>query len=936
MVRVARNPGGKTAPGKRQYSKRADRQWVDDHLGETSTSLYNNLLSGYRWARDHTKFIHHAIRDMRADLPQAEQWLKAMLKAERVRSDIKNHVSSIARRFKHLPAHEQAEVNEFLADSTFDQKWGYDPGFERTRKDKNFKPDPVFAARFQKMSPGQQRVIRSVFRHGEDMHQRKKALMKALGIDTQFLKEGQLQGPYAPLKRYGSHAAVLRSPTLVAAERMLAASDTKANRERVETLKQDPKHYVVQYFPNEGEANRFADKVGKGYVTETFPRSKELERAVGPDYKTFERIIGALQADKLGKSAVEQAIYRGIENQVKEMYFHSLDERNARLSGIKRKFRAGFDRNMMRAFVDHGSAEANLIGHMEHGAEANKAFSSMMNDVTKDTAKKRKHMEAANRLAMHYSAMTNPKHTPIQDRIAAATTFWMLTTSVGYHATNATQPLMATLPKVAGDFDDYAGAFRRMMRGYNVARAVVQGGAFDPDIDVTRAPAEYRALLQELQLRQLLDVGMEENLGEFSPTQSGYKVADKTMEFASEVSHSAYQIARRVEAYNRVAAAISAYDTARKHPGKLSKRKTSALEYAVEVVQDTQGDFTHLGAPLVIKRLPKLMTQFRKYQIMMGWLYADAFKAAKFGQNKHLLSGEERYYREASRRFLVYKLMHTGIAAGALGLPLVSSIGGIVFMLTGLFEDEPPEDFDQWAKRTLGDSAPAKMLLEGPLSAIGLDMRAKLGEENIFTVLPYFDPDWGSAEGGLAALAQLRLGPSGAAISNLFRANGHFDNGNLYRGIETMSPKGLKSIMEAFRFANEGYTSSGGDVLVPPETFATWEVALSSLGFPTSGFRGMKLTRSHQFKVREYFSEKSRKLHESYRNAVKNGDSERQQRLKQEWLDLQDAKVEAQKYFDGSDAVLRRQPLSDLLRSPQAQRRRERKEQEALGVADRL
>ena len=59
---------------------------------------------------------------------------------------------------------------------------------------------------------------------------------------------------------------------------------------------------------------------------------------------------------------------------VKDLYFKSLDERNARLSGAKRLNRAGYDKNMIRSFISHAKAEARLIAQMENATDINTAL----------------------------------------------------------------------------------------------------------------------------------------------------------------------------------------------------------------------------------------------------------------------------------------------------------------------------------------------------------------------------------------------------------------------------------------------------------------------------------------------------------------------------------------------------------------------------------
>ena len=75
---------------------------------------------------------------------------------------------------------------------------------------------------------------------------------------------------------------------------------------------------------------------------------------------------------------------------------------------------------------------------------------------------------------------------------------------------------------------------------------------FQTKIDISKAPKKYQALLEELQLRQLLDVGVEQDIAEMNRSETGFAIIDKGSEAAGKFAHRLYQIARMVEAYNRV------------------------------------------------------------------------------------------------------------------------------------------------------------------------------------------------------------------------------------------------------------------------------------------------------------------------------------------------------------------------------------------------
>ena len=59
---------------------------------------------------------------------------------------------------------------------------------------------------------------------------------------------------------------------------------------------------------------------------------------------------------------------------------------------------------------------------------------------------------------------------------------------------------------------------------------------------------------------------------------------------------------------------------------RLNKMGMTASDYATAVTEDTQGNFSKLDSAMLFKALPKLTTQYRKYQVMMALLWTDAFK----------------------------------------------------------------------------------------------------------------------------------------------------------------------------------------------------------------------------------------------------------------------------------------------------------------------
>ena len=919
------------------------RDKIGDNLGTAAKRFYDDASFVAETGTGSLKFLHQFMEDNADKIPAIGKWYRAMLEAEAVRNEIRMMYETIAVRARNLDDDRLAVVNDFIGRSTFYQKWGYDPEI----KDKPVKVDPIMARGFARLTDNEKSLVMDVFAHGEKMKQRKIEVAKKLGVSGSFFTDAALEGPYAPLKRFGNFAGELKSQRLLDAEKALADKDaagpnilgdkdTKNERAKVDELKSNPDHYMISFFDTMGAARQFRDENGAGnggrfVFAEASERAPDVagDRIGNPE--VYEKVIGALKA---GDSAnMDPAAKKAFQDMVQGLYIQSLDERSARLAGTRRMNRAGYDKNMMRSFLSHARAEASLLAQMETGTDVNTAFAEAKVESAKGGE------EARSTYAMvvrHYRDTLDQKETPFQDRIAAVNSVYMLTSSVGYHVTNATQPIMVTVPRIAGDMKDYTGTWSALFKGYNIAYKIVQGSFAKQlltaptlglladnqvSIDIQKAPPEYRKLLEYLQLHQLLDVGMEEDLGEFNRFDTGYASLNTASDFVGKATHRMYQTARFVEAYNRVSSAIAAYDMAQKNPATIRRMKMTPLEYATSVVQDTQGNFSRLDAPLALKMLPKVMVQYRKYQLLMGWHYAKAFKAT-LPESKTGMSVHER---AAGKRVLRYSLAHAFLGAGVTGMPLVSSI---FWLTTFLGDEDEPDDLERWIDRNVEDKRLAGVLARGLPASLGLDLSTKLDQSKLHKIFPYLEVEAG-ADGAKDVFFQF-AGPAGTTASNFFRAAKYFESGDLFKGAEYMVPKGLRSAAESFRLATEGYSLTNRDVVVDPREMGTVSLLLNSMGLPSSEINKIKWTRGQQYELKEYFDKQSGKIRNQYIEADRNRNRDKQADLRRQWRELQQSKERVRPFFNNTRGVLERQSIVDLYRAPRRAEKRQDKNRQIL------
>lgn len=877
------------------------------------------------------------VRDNAKKLPALGKAYKAMLAFETTANAFMLKLDPIAKAAKELTQDRQNLVNDFISKSTFYQKWGYDPQI----KGKKVKVDAIMAAAFNKLTNVEQNIIKAIFMHGENTRKEMEQIAKDLNLPKEYLSVSKLEGPYAPFKRKGGFFTELKSAELVAAEQAVLDLPNKINRDKVEKLKVQEQHYVLKAFGSLSAARKY-ERERKGAYAQTSATEKEAGFDEGQriNPQTLSKIMAAIGADD--KAGLDNATRNAVQGVIEKIYAESLAENNARLSGLKRKNRAGYDENMLQSFFSHAHGQARLVAQMKHGKEINAELANAREQNKKNS---RDTQEVYNLFATHYQRYVNPATGPmvaLSDRIASFNTVTTLTSSVGYHVTNAMQPIISQ-QKMASDFNDYSGAVAAQVKAYKVAKDVIDGtvanavknigrqaattttvGLFDfknlVELDVSKAPPHLRELLEGLQLQQLLDQGIEQDLNFESTLDTGYGFIDGASDKFKNISDRLYQTARYVEAYNRVSVAVAAFEMANKNRSKLAKMKMTAQEYATAVVEDTQGNFSRLDSALMFKALPKLMTQYRKYQVMMMWLWAGAFKKAFFGADV----GEKL----VGARMLGYSAAHTALLSGARGLPFLGTSAMLLPMFLGVDEEEkdPKFDLERYIRTEVfpDDQRMADLFSRGVPSFFGVDMSQKLTQADIFSPFPYSEFE-ATDDGAKSYVLEVLLGPTSSQIGRGARMIKYAQNGDYLKSIEAIVPKGVRTMMESYRLGTEGYTLNNGDKILDPREFDLTSLMVNALGLPATDVSRVKWTRGQQYEITQYFTKESGKISSAYIEATRDRDRAAQKKLRKEWMDLQRAKDRIRPFFNNAPGTLNRLPLTDLLKKPLGQRKRENK-----------
>jgi hypothetical protein len=934
-----------------------------DQVREAGTIIANNFGS-----------LSNMVRRMEKQFPAIKKWHDVIVDIAEARTIREQVADDILQRAGQLNNDTRNTVNAFIFDSTWNQKWAYDPGFERTYAvDKDWDAkfpsrrfsvedrakvksafeagkeevkltdqpktvDPEYKRRLDaiaKATPNAAKLIKDIFKSGHQNREDMRAIMRKLKLNDSILRVTQLEGPYAPLRRFGNYMAEVKSKRVLELEALLenakkdyattedAKTDKakeerkglKAMREELDGLLRDGDHYSLTFHDTVGLAKRTEREL---MATKKYAASYSGERIDAPynnqsmPQDVLQRVLGEIKTQQLTGGATEQ-IRGQLEQMVKDMYQRTTEDHMARQSMKPRKYRFGADPDMLRAFGAQARADAIFLSHMEHGSDLTEATSEMYQKAR--ASDNERIVSATNTALAHQRAMATYEETPFQDTVKSTLSIWQLALNPAYHVQNATQTFMKSLPMIASEFAgkpgaswsaDYAQAWKLVQDGYKDWKTFVEKGEIKFDKIKDKG---LREMMQHAARRNLIDVGLVDDFQQFDQFQTGFDSIDAGIRYAGRAAHKVRQMSRHVERMNRVSAASAAYKMAMAK----GENQADAEMFAIRVLEQTQGDNSRLDAPLIIKKMPKILTIYKRYQLMVAALYVKAFHDA--------FKGESQEIRAVGRRMLGLQLMHAFAMGGVMGLPLIN-LAKIVLPMIFAGDDEP--DDEDWLDRQLGDAGVPKWIMKGALhELLGLDTGAKLGDQNVFSILPYTELKM--TKQGAADVAVGLLGPVGTEAMRWADGVARIKEGDFEAGVVKMLPRGASNAITSWQMAHEGIKVRNGDVLVRPEDISTIQTMLAGLGLPSAQINDFRWVQSQQIKINKFYIEAERQLRKDYIDASKDGGDTTG--IISQWENLQAAKVTMRPYFNDEPTALKSKPLRLLFESTKKQAEREAESQ---------
>lgn len=471
---------------------------------------------------------------------------------------------------------------------------------------------------------------------------------------------------------------------------------------------------------------------------------REIMNATG---QKLMKSIDGFSKDAATQTAIERAMQRAI--------FEAQSTTRIQQRRLRRKGVRGFDKTTARNMADYNISASNFIAKRRAGPTIRDNMTRAEKDQrqwreTRDTDQALRATEIIGAIKKQLAANETYNPASLGTRIThsmMALSFLNHLASAANSMVNAMQVGTVAFPRLASDHTGWGGslaAMNEIRRAYwgfggkgvgplqqlklGLQNMSPRGGfariksplpTTDTLINRIKDPQE-RKMLQELQQTHLLgdDAGLE---------LEAHDVRKNAVERGlGLVSEFASKLPQVIENVNRSVTGLAAY----RMGVKRGMSHEDAVNYAKDVVNDTQGDYTQQQAPLAFKHpLMRFILQFKKYPQMMMRILGKSLRESFVGESKAV--------RKAARKQLRYLALTHFVVAGAGGLPFTEVAKMLALLANGLGWDD--DDWNDWENKVQGwikqisNGKVSEVALHGLPRLLGFDLSGRMGLDSLVT-----------------------------------------------------------------------------------------------------------------------------------------------------------------------------------------------------------
>ena len=680
-----------------------------------------------------------------------------------------------------------------------------------------------------------------------------------------------------------------------------------------------------QFFENKSEARAYAEQLRKDGVDPNdimeFKRT-DIEKFLygmssrGPINAFFDKLRPELEGLKPTLDPTDPGYSAEIERieqfkkKIQEMSLLLYPETSVRKQLVaKRKGTEGYIRDTLRTFTIMSDRYAGQISQIEGAGKIDKLFSDLA--VAVKNIKDPDKQEAASNytkelMARVYALNQNPS---FGSKVANAANqlgfIWYLGLNPASAMVNIFQVPGVALPYLSARFEGQVDNLKELTRAYRTLSKfdgyIMNGTISERVDDLIQLNAEQLKKFdltrdEVLMLKELDDIGALRSGMQIYDINS---VADMGGAYPGSFAHGLYVFQKlaggmfqKAELINREVTALAAYRLARKKAmiGK-SKPLTheEAWEFSAKAVEQSQGAYAEDQAPRVFMN-PAVRTilMFKKFPAHMAAVYVRMFKDM-------MGPDVDPAVRRIARRQFTGMMGITAMFSGVAGMPFFYIIRDI--MQAALGDEDDPYNFDlefrKFLEQQLGPQA-GNMMYRGFLGESGLDIGSRISYESSFLLgganvgVPFIGGVLGLRDvkqGQTAQETMLNaLGEAAGAgfgiLTGVARGVEKMKKGDIYEGIEAMTPAFIRNPMKAGRYATEGALTARGDPII--EDITTGEVIGQMFGFSPQRLSSQYKINNQIKDIEQAVLKRRNSLMDSYAKAVREKDRDTQNEIRDE------------------------------------------------------
>ncbi|WP_333826848.1 PLxRFG domain-containing protein [Pararhodobacter sp.] len=588
-----------------------------------------------------------------------------------------------------------------------------------------------------------------------------------------MFEQNEVDAPYFPLLRHGSYFVTLKDRD----NKVIAFSKFESERAQMQEAarlrRAHPDHTVKT-----------------GLLDSTGGRGPDVDPNFVAD---IEAMIGKAVADP----ALMDAIW--------QRYLETLPDFSIRKSRLHRQGTPGYSKDAFRGYARQMFHSAHQLARLKYGMQMQQALDDAKREADA-SADPNRAMAVINEMEKRHEWVMNPKVSSWSTWATSAAFVYYLGATPAAALVNISQTVVVGIPVLAAGFErstigSAARHLSRALREFGLGKGSVSNAkSLKPDEKAAMEEAYRRGIIDKSQAHDLAGVA-----------ETGVEYSDIRARLMRPIAF----LFHHAERLNREITFMAAYRMAK----EAGLEGEAAIEKAGNLAWKTHFNYESDSRPrLQHNDFVRVATVFRNYQLNMIYrLFRDSHQSLK---------GATEADRKEARAQLIgitgMMAMMAGVS-GTWGFALITTLAGL-FMPGGA--DDIEQEVKEALVNTLGRDMAGLILngVPGHLSGINLSQRMGMPE------LWFRRPDRQQEGDDLYQYwAEQMLGAVPGMAQNAFRGVNMALEGEVWRGVETASPKFVRDWMRSARYAQEGVTTYRGNPIIESVTPA--EALTQALGF---------------------------------------------------------------------------------------------------------